>query len=154
MAVASAGPYASLLLAPDRQPRQHPTTQVLTGRPTNSVKALKANYVSFNTGLHITSLSSLPYNQSTTRFTAIYRSTCASQHQQSRTDKDFADAKFYCPHALADGNQHIRIRQRRWSSPQQSYLYIVSVPSYIHTHTFSLSYLSRLIASRRPYGQT
>jgi len=27
------------------------------------------------------------------------------------------------------------------SSPQQSYLYTVSVPSYIHTHTFSLSYL-------------
>ena len=27
MAVASAGPYASLHPAPDRQPRQHPTTQ-------------------------------------------------------------------------------------------------------------------------------
>ena len=27
MAVASAGLYASLHLAPDRQPRQHPTTQ-------------------------------------------------------------------------------------------------------------------------------
>ena len=34
MAVASAGPYASLHLAPDRQPHQHPTT--------HSVKALKA----------------------------------------------------------------------------------------------------------------
>ena len=32
MAVASAGPYASLHLAPDRQPRQHPTTQFFTGR--------------------------------------------------------------------------------------------------------------------------
>ena len=47
MAVASAGPYASLHLAPDRQPRQHPTTQFLQAgcpscRPTNSVKALKA----------------------------------------------------------------------------------------------------------------
>ena len=29
MAVASAGPYASLHLAPDRQPRQHPTTRFL-----------------------------------------------------------------------------------------------------------------------------
>ena len=29
--MASAGPYASLHLAPDRQPRQHPTTQFLTG---------------------------------------------------------------------------------------------------------------------------
>ena len=47
MAVASAGPYANLHLASDRQPRQHPTTQFFTGRcpscrPTNSVKALKA----------------------------------------------------------------------------------------------------------------
>ena len=32
MAVASAGPYASLHLAPDRQPHQHPTTQFFTGR--------------------------------------------------------------------------------------------------------------------------
>jgi len=32
VAVASAGPYASLHLAPDRQPRQQPTTQFFTGR--------------------------------------------------------------------------------------------------------------------------
>jgi len=30
--MASAGPYASLHLAPDRYPRQHPTTQFFTGR--------------------------------------------------------------------------------------------------------------------------
>jgi len=30
--MASAGPHASLHLAPDRQPRQHPTTQFFTGR--------------------------------------------------------------------------------------------------------------------------
>jgi len=30
--VASAGPYASLHLASDRQPRQHPTAQLFTGR--------------------------------------------------------------------------------------------------------------------------
>jgi len=47
VAVASAGPYASLHLTPDRQPRQHPTTQFLQAgcpscRPTNSIKALKA----------------------------------------------------------------------------------------------------------------
>ena len=47
VAVASAGPYASLHLAPDRQPCQHPTSQFLQAgcpscRPTNSVKALKA----------------------------------------------------------------------------------------------------------------
>jgi len=32
VAVASAGPYASLHLAPDRWPRQHPTTQFFTGQ--------------------------------------------------------------------------------------------------------------------------
>ena len=32
MAVASAAPYASLHLTPDRQPCQHPTTQFFTGR--------------------------------------------------------------------------------------------------------------------------
>jgi len=32
MAVASAGPYASLHLAPDRQPQQHPATLFFTGR--------------------------------------------------------------------------------------------------------------------------
>jgi len=32
MVVASAGPYASLHLAPGRKPRQHPTTLVFTGR--------------------------------------------------------------------------------------------------------------------------
>ena len=32
MAVASAGSYASLYLAPDRQPHQHLTTQFFTGR--------------------------------------------------------------------------------------------------------------------------
>ena len=30
--VASAGPHANLHLTPDRQPRQHPTTQFFTGR--------------------------------------------------------------------------------------------------------------------------
>jgi len=32
VAVVSAGPYASLHLAADRQPLQHPTTQFFTGR--------------------------------------------------------------------------------------------------------------------------
>jgi len=50
VAVASAGPYASLHLAPDRQPHPHPTTLFLQAgcpscRPTDSVKALKASLV-------------------------------------------------------------------------------------------------------------
>jgi len=54
VAVASAGPYASLHLAPDRQPRQHPTTlffnrpDALPVGPTNSVKALKAELITGN----------------------------------------------------------------------------------------------------------
>jgi len=53
--VASAGPYASLHLAPDRQPRQHPTTQFLQAgcpsfRPTNSVKAVDFDAVGWASG--------------------------------------------------------------------------------------------------------
>ena len=49
VAVASAGPYASLHLTRDRQPCQHATTQFLQAgcpsrRPTNSIKALKFKY--------------------------------------------------------------------------------------------------------------
>jgi len=48
VAVASAGLYASLHLAPGRQPCQHLTTQFFTGRmpflrPTNNIEALTAN---------------------------------------------------------------------------------------------------------------
>jgi len=32
VAVASSGLYASLHLAPDRKPHQHPTTQIFTGQ--------------------------------------------------------------------------------------------------------------------------
>ena len=31
--------------------------------------------------------------------------------------EDFVGAKFYCPHALADGNQRIRIREKTLVSP-------------------------------------
>ena len=54
MAVASAGPYASLHLAQDRQLCQHLTTQFLQAecpscRPTNSIKALKELSLSYST---------------------------------------------------------------------------------------------------------
>jgi len=42
----------------------------------------------------------------------LYRSTCVSQHLQLRTEEDFVSAKFHCPHALANGNQHVLIRQK------------------------------------------
>ena len=44
MAVASAGPFANLHLDPDTTTPAS-TTQYFTGRPTNSVKALKAHSI-------------------------------------------------------------------------------------------------------------
>jgi len=48
-------------------------------------------------------------NQPPTHFMPLYRSTCSSLHLQLRTG-GFSCAKFYCPHALADGSQCVRIR--------------------------------------------
>jgi len=36
----------------------------------------------------------------------------ASDGTSSSELEDFVGAKFYCPHALADGNQRIRIREK------------------------------------------
>ena len=60
MAVASAGLYASLHLAPDRHPRQHPTTHFLQARcpscrQTNSVKAVKELIEQFSGNTKLTS---------------------------------------------------------------------------------------------------
>ena len=81
MAVASAGPYASVHLAPDRQPRQHPTTQFLQAgypscRPTNSVKAQPAGDLSHKPGGRLPLLSAWPavtpatLNRAATNFAA------------------------------------------------------------------------------------
>jgi len=58
VAVASAGPYASLHCAPERLLRQHPTTQFLQAgcpscRPSNSVKALKAKLPAYRKTLNV-----------------------------------------------------------------------------------------------------
>ena len=37
--------------------------------------------------------------------------------------KDFVGVEFYCPHALADGNQGILVRRKPWSSHQQCCLH-------------------------------
>jgi len=39
------------------------------------------------------------------------QSTCVSWHLQLKLE-GFVSAKFYCPHALAGGNQRIRIREK------------------------------------------
>ena len=41
----------------------------------------------------------------------LYRSTCISRHLKLRTG-GFCWCKFYCPHALAGGNQHIQITKK------------------------------------------
>jgi len=63
--------------------------------------------------------------------------------------EDFVGAKFYCPHAIADGNQHIRIRRKRWSS-QQCYLHclrtfytsdVTLMPSLCMSHDIAVQWI-------------
>ena len=55
MAVASAGPYASLHLTPDTQPCQHPTTQLFTGRmPFLPLNQLRQSTEGTSTQEHLT----------------------------------------------------------------------------------------------------
>ena len=90
MAVASAGPYASLHLAPDRQTRQHPTTRFFlqagcpSCRPTNSVKALKA-HSNVVTVLQLLQLQ--PFNG------LFSRTTWVSRYQIGKTYLDFTGAR-------------------------------------------------------------
>jgi len=41
-----------------------------------------------------------------------YTGQAALAGTSSEELEDSVGAKFYCPHALADGNQHIRIREK------------------------------------------
>jgi len=69
----------------------------------------------------------------TTILWPLYRPACISQHLQLRTEEDFVDAKFYCLHALAGGDQRIRIKEMLEFSST-----VLSTPSlylYTHTHT-------------------
>jgi len=62
--------------------------------------------------LQLFGVSLRKHNNHNHRFTAIIqRSTCVSRHLQLRT-VGLVGAKLYCPHAFADGNQHIRIREK------------------------------------------
>ena len=45
-------------------------------------------------------------------FYGYYKGQPALASTSSEALGDFVGAKFYCPHALADGNQHIRIREK------------------------------------------
>ena len=87
MAVASAGPYASLHLAPDRQPHKHPTAQFFTGRmpflPPNqqrqSTEGIKAQR-HYTTHTH-------PFNG------PLSRTSRVSRYQKGKTNLDFTEAR-------------------------------------------------------------
>jgi len=48
----------------------------------------------------------------TTILQPSYRPTCVCRHLQLRTGEFCYGAKFYCPHALSDGNQHIQTGEK------------------------------------------
>ena len=84
MAVASAGPYASLHHAPDRQPCQHLTTQFFTGwmpfLPPNQQRQSTEGMDNVNTHTHT---FNGPFSE-TTR---------VSQYQKGKTNLDFTEAR-------------------------------------------------------------
>ena len=125
MAMASAGPYASLHLAPDRQPHQHPTTLFLQAgcpscRPTNSVKALKAT------------LGEVQLNEITTtrRCCALHRDIWSVERMQSQSVKQAAEKhanygkRNEISREVITTTKHVRrrrVRQGRWNSVDDEY---------------------------------
>ena len=86
MAVASAGPYASLHLAPDRQQFQHPTTQFFTGRmsfllPNQQRQSTKGTISYKNTQI------THPFNG------PLSGTTQVSRYQKGKTNMDFTEAR-------------------------------------------------------------
>jgi len=73
-----------------------------------------------NARLYQSTFHKLVIRTTTTVLRPLYRLAGTSSEEL----EDFVGAKFYCPHALADGNQRIRTGdRRRWSSPQRCYLH-------------------------------
>ena len=90
--MASAGPYASMHLAPDRQPRQHPITQFLQAgcpsyRPTNSVKALKAESCWYST-VNMSPHSSLSCDDRATTFGVLFNVDAMDRNRRRKLIKD------------------------------------------------------------------
>jgi len=91
VAVASAAPDASVHLAPDRQPRQHSTTQFFlqagcpSCRPTNSVKALIVGQ-----RLHKKFLALLQFNiknATTARHDVLVHENYAISYKNAKTEQ-------------------------------------------------------------------
>jgi len=99
--------HVSTSLQTDNHVRTPPLSFLQAGcpscRPTNSVIALKANQ-----SLYILLVK---YNNNNRRFTAIIQVSLRWPTPPVMNWLiDFVCAKFYCPHAVADGSRRIRIR--------------------------------------------
>ena len=87
----------------------------------------------------------------------LYRSACVSRHLQLTTGGFCWRAKFYCPHALADGNQRIQIRDKTLEfSTVLSTLspYLAYIHTYTHTHPFIGLFSGTTQVSRYQKGRT
>jgi len=87
-----------------------------------------------------------PGSKAVKRSLLLYTGQTALAGTSSSTLEDFVDTKFYCLHAVAGGNQHIRLRDE--AGVLNSVIYTVSVPAcsgksgekktkYTHTHPFN-----------------
>jgi len=98
VAVASAGPYASLHLAPDRQPHQHPTT--------HSVKALKAKLAKTliqnicQTFLNVYNSQEWMYGSRWSWFLNLLISRCAAVAGTTMLADELAKMEIACWHIL------------------------------------------------------
>ena len=98
----------------------------------------------------LVNLCMLRYHTTNTTTTAtilqpLYRSASVS-HTSSQELEDFAGAEFYCPHTLADGSQHIRIRGED-AGVLSSVIYTVSLPFEITLPLLTNNFLLLLLFS-------
>jgi len=128
VAVTSAGPYASQQLAPDRQPRQHPTTQFFyrpdalpAAQPTVSKHSRQKLMTITHTHTH-------PFNGPFSGTTQV------SRYQKGNTDQDFTEP-----------------RDSEWQWHQLGHIQVcISLQPDNHTSTPLLSFLQAGCPSCRP----
>jgi len=76
----------------------------------------------------VTNVFNKPQNQDSATFYGHYTGQPVLSSTSSQELENFDGAKFYCPHALADGNQHIQIWEKMLSSPQHCFHTISKKP--------------------------
>ena len=96
MAVASAGPYASLHIAPDRQPRQYPTTLFFTGQMPFLPPNQQRQSTEGRTLLQLQKYISTVYYKHTHTHPfkgPFFGTTQVSRHQKGKANVDFTEAR-------------------------------------------------------------